>query len=90
MLNQVCLVGVVNRIECINKNYYLYLDVKRNFKNFDGNFDVDTIKCRVWKGTDAQINLYAPENKIISVEGRIEAYPDGSYEIVCYDVMFIG
>ncbi len=91
MLNQVCLVGVITKVEQgIDGKYYLWLEVERGFKEFDGTFKKDLIKCRIWYGAKDGINQYYHPNQRISIAGRIESDEEHNLSIVCYDIDYLG
>lgn len=91
MLNQVCIVGVVKRVErSIDGLYYLWLEVERNFKEFDGTFKKDVVKCRIWKAVIDEIEEFYQVDQRLSVSGRIESEDGNNVIIVCYDVEYLG
>lgn len=91
MLNQVSLVGTIAKTEKgIDGKYYVWLAVERSFKEFDGKFKTDIIKCRIWSGAQSDINEYYHPNQRISVSGRIESVDGSNPVIVAYEVDYLG
>ena len=91
MLNQVCLIGTIKRVErSIEGVYYLWLEVERNFKEFNGTFKKDVVKCQIWKAVMDEIEEFYQEGQRVSVSGRIESEDGNNVIIVCYDVDYLG
>lgn len=80
MLNQVVLVGRLTKnlethiLDDGRKVSTLYLAVQRPFKNVDGNYDTDFIKCSVWEGLSTVIEPYCQKGTMIALKGRIQSY----------------
>jgi len=77
MLNQVVLVGrlvkdlEVKRLENDKKICELTLAVQREFKNYDGEYDVDFIKVYLWDALAESCAHYAKKGNMLAVKGRI-------------------
>jgi single-strand DNA-binding protein len=77
MLNNICLQGRMTR-DC-NMRYSnsgdavvnITLAVERNYKNSEGDRDVDFIKCVAWRKTAELIAEYFHKGDMIIVEGEI-------------------
>lgn len=71
--------------------------VNRNFKNPDGIYDVDYIRCTLWNGIAESTCEYTQKGDLIGVKGRIQNnnYVDAdnnkkySYEIIADKVSFL-
>ena len=71
--------------------------VNRNFKNPDGVYDVDYIKCTLWNGIAESTCEYTHKGDLIGIKGRIQNtdYIDGdnnkiyTYEIIADKVSFL-
>ena len=79
MLNQVVLVGrVVYEIE-VQKNdsgkkyAMLTLAVPRSFKNMEGTYDTDFLKCVLWDSIAENTGLYCHKGDIVGVKGRLQS-----------------
>ena len=83
MLNQVVLVGrltqdpSVEETENGHKRTVVNLAVNRGFKNVDGIYETDFIRCILWNGVAENTSTYCHKGDIIGVKGRIQT---SSYE----------
>ncbi len=82
-MNQVVLVGrlaedpVVSKTEN-GKNYTsINLAVPRAFKNSDGVYETDFIRCVLWNGVAANTSEYCHVGDVIGIKGRLQ---NRSYE----------
>ncbi len=56
-----------------NKNYTtITLAVQRNFKNADGIYDTDFLKCILWNGIATNVNEYCKKGDLVGVKGRLQ------------------
>jgi len=83
MLNQVVLVGrLTDDIEVINKENgkkisSLVLAVQRTYKNSDGIYEADFIRCTLWNAVASSTSEYCHKGDIVGIKGRIQV---NSYE----------
>lgn len=83
MLNQVVLVGrLTDDIEVATKENgkkvtSLILAVQRTFKNVDGVYETDFIKCTLWNAVASSTSEYCHKGDIVGIKGRIQV---NSYE----------
>ena len=83
MLNQVVLVGrltsdpVVEETENGKKVSSITVAVPRSYKNVDGTYDTDFIRCTLWGGIAENTCEYCKKGDIVGVKGRIQT---SSYE----------
>ena len=83
MLNQVVLVGrLTDDIEVITRENgkkvsSLVLAVQRTFKNTEGIYEADFIRCTLWNAVASSTSEYCHKGDIIGVKGRIQV---NSYE----------
>lgn len=71
--------------------------VNRNFKNSDGIYEVDYIKCTLWNGIATSTCDYTKKGDLVGVKGRIQNndYVDEenkkifSYEIIADKISFL-
>lgn len=83
MLNQVVLVGrltdniEVNVKESGKKVSTMILAVGRSYKNADGIYEADFIKCILWNGIAENTAEYCKKGDIVGLKGRIQT---SSYE----------
>ena len=94
MLNQIVLVGrlageiILNENENGKKSAELILAVPKNFKNENGEYDTDFIKCILWDGIAVNTSEYCEKGDLIGVRGRIEGQ-DGKINIIAEKVTFL-
>lgn len=97
MLNQVVLVGRLTSdivLEKVNDKdiCYINLAVARQFKNEDGVYDNDLIKCKLWNGIAVNTCEYGKKGDTIGIKGRLQSYTteDGTImEVVAEKVTFL-
>ena len=83
MLNQVVLVGrltddlEVTETEKGKKVTTMILAVQRTFKNADGVYEADFIKCTLWNAAASSTSEYCKKGDIIGLKGRLQV---NSYE----------
>lgn len=58
------------------ENNNLILSIRRNYRNYDGHFDYDTIKVKIGKTLSKTLINSLSLDEIISIDGRIESYDD--------------
>ncbi len=79
MLNSVILVGRLTKdpevLETENniKRSSVVVAVPRNFKNQDGKYDTDFIRCTLWNIVAEHTCEYCKKGDIIGVKGRIQS-----------------
>ena len=89
MQNTVCLVGKVSKTYKQDDELYVILDVKRSYKNYEGVFLVDSIKCRIWKSAIRNCDNKYSEGINLAVSGRL-CNENDNYYVDCYDVQYLG
>ena len=83
MLNHVVVAGrltsdpVVEETENGKKVSSITVAVPRSYKNVDGTYDTDFIRCTVWGGIAENTCEYCKKGDIVGVKGRIQT---SSYE----------
>ena len=83
MLNQVVIAGRLvsdpQIIESENnlKRTYVTVAVPRSYKNVDGTYDTDFIRCTLWNGIAETTCEYCKKGDIVGIKGRIQT---SSYE----------
>lgn len=103
MLNQVVLVGrLTDDIEVVEtekgkKVTSLILAVQRSYKNSEGIYEADFIKCTLWNAVASSTSEYCKKGDIIGIKGRIQvnSYQDKdgttkySTEVIAEKVTFL-
>lgn len=83
MLNQVILVGrLTDDLEVVEmengkKVTSLILAVQRAFKNSDGVYETDFVRCTLWNAVASSTSEYCKKGDIIGIRGRLQV---NSYE----------
>ena len=78
MLNQVVMVGrltsdpEINEVENDRKVATITLAVQRSYKNAEGVYETDFIKCILWNGIAENTAEYCKKGDVIGVKGRIQ------------------
>ena len=102
MLNQVVLVGRLTAnpevvvLEGGKKKTTVNLAVSRSFKNTDGIYETDFIRCVLWDGIAANTSEYCKKGDVVGVKGRIQTSSyekDGetkySFDVIAEKVTFL-
>ena len=83
MHNMVCLIGRLTEdpkivsLEDEREMLTVNLAVQRTFKNEDGLYDVDYIRCILWNALAEHTSEYCKKGDLVGVKGRIQ---NRSYE----------
>ena len=83
MLNQIVIAGrLTSNPEIITtennkKRTYITVAVPRSYKNIDGTYDTDFIRCTLWNGIAENTCEYCKKGDVVGVKGRIQT---SSYE----------
>lgn len=94
MLNQVVIVGrlvskpIIEKNENGKKYSVITLAVPRNFKNDEGVYDTDFIKCILWNSVAEKTAEYCNKGDLISVRGRLECL-NGNMQLVIEKISFL-
>ena len=78
MLNQVILVGrltddpKINTMDSGKKVSTITLAVGRSYKNVNGLYDTDFIRCVLWDGIASNTHEYCHKGDVVGVKGRLE------------------
>ena len=83
MLNQIVIAGrlvsdpEITTTENGKKRTYVTVAVPRSYKNVDGTYDSDFIRCTLWNGIAETTCEYCKKGDIVGIKGRIQT---SSYE----------
>lgn len=92
MLNQVVLVGrltedpTVTKTETGKKYTSIVLAVQRAFKNTEGIYETDFIRCVLWNGIASNTSEFCHTGDILGVKGRLQ---NRSYETADKEIKYI-
>ena len=79
MLNQVVIVGrlvqdpEIKELENDKKVGYITLAVQRPYKNVDGIYETDFIKCQLWNGIAQNTTEFCKKGDVLGVKGRLQS-----------------
>lgn len=97
-MNQTNLVGRLTKeltLEKVGANQIskveFTLAVNRDFKNKEGKFDADFIRCTVWNKTAEFLHQYATKGTLLSITGaiRTDSYKDQNGQTVFTTKVFV-
>ena len=95
MLNQVVIVGrlvskpIVEENENGRKISEITLAVPRSFKNAEGIYETDFIKCTLWNGIAENTVEYCNKGDLIGVKGRLERLGGNELQVIAEKVTFL-
>ena len=95
MSNQVVIVGrlvekpIVEENENEKKVCNITLAVPRDFKNAEGIYETDFIKCTLWNGIAENTVEYCNKGDLIGVKGRLECLGGNELQLVAEKVTFL-
>lgn len=95
MLNQVVIVGrlvskpIVEENENGRKVSEITLAVPRSYKNAEGIYETDFIKCTLWNGIAENTVEYCNKGDIIGVKGRLECLGGNELQVIAEKVTFL-
>ena len=95
MLNQVVIIGrlvekpIVEENENGKKVCNITLEVPRSYKNDEGLYDTDFIKCILWSCIAENTAEYCDKGDLISVKGRLECLGGSELQLIAEKVTFL-
>lgn len=95
MLNQVVIVGRLVEKPILEENQngkkvcIITLAVPRSYKNDDGIYDTDFIKCTLWNSVAENTVEYCGRGDLIGVKGRLECLCGSELQVVAEKVTFL-
>ena len=95
MLNQVLMVGrlvakpIVEENENGRKVSEITLAVNRSFKNAEGIYETDFIKCTLWNGIAENTAEYCKKGDVVGVKGRLQCLSGNELQVVAEKVTFL-
>ena len=95
MLNQIILAGrLVSNPEIVTtennfKRTYITVAVPRSYKNIDGNYETDFIRCTLWNGIAETTCEYCKKGDVVGIKGRLQTsnYEKDGEKIYTMDVI---
>ena len=95
MLNQVVIVGRLVERPIVEENQngrkvsVLTISVPRSFKNDEGVYDTDYIKCTLWGNVAETTAEYCEIGDLVGVKGRLQCLNGSSLQLVGEKVSFL-
>lgn len=95
MLNQVVMVGrltsdpEINEVENDRKVATITLAVQRSYKNAEGVYETDFIKCTLWNGIAENTAEYCKKGDVVGVKGRLQCLSGNELQVVAEKVSFL-
>lgn len=95
MLNQVIIVGrlvekpIVEENENGKKVCNITLAVPRSYKNAEGVYDTDFIKCTLWNDIAENTVEYCYKGDLVVVKGRLQCLSGNELQVVAEKVTFL-
>ena len=92
MLNQVILVGRIADIPKSNtennKKVSIVIAVPRPFKNIEGIYETDIIKCNLWNNLASNTIEYCRKGDLVGIKGRVQSNKNES-DIIAEKITFL-
>lgn len=95
MLNQVIIVGrlmarpIVEYNQNGRKVSEITLAVPRSFKNDEGLYDTDFIKCILWSDIAENTAEYCEKGDLVAVKGRLQCLSGNELQVVAEKITFL-
>ena len=95
MLNQVVIVGrlvkkpIVEENENGRKVATITLAVQRSYKNAEGVYETDFIKCTLWNGIAENTVEYCDKGDLVGVKGRLQCLSGNELQLIAEKVSFL-
>lgn len=94
MLNQLVIVGrltsdpEINEVENSRKVTTIIVAVPRSYKNAEGVYETDFIKCTLWNGIAETAAEYCKKGDLVGIKGRLQC-TDSKLEVIAEKVSFL-
>ena len=95
MINQVVIVGrlvekpIVEENENEKKVCNITLAVPRSYKNDEGIYDTDFIKCILWNSIAEHTIEYCKKGDIVAVKGKLQCLVGNELQVVAESTSFL-
>ena len=95
MSNQVIILGrlvekpIVEENENGRKISEITLAVPRSYKNAEGIYETDFIKCTLWNGIAENTAEYCEKGDLVGVKGRLQCLSGNELQVVAEKVSFL-
>ena len=95
MLNQVVIIGrlvekpIIEENENEKKVCNITLAVPRSYKNAEGIYDTDFIKCTLWNTIAENTAEYCYKGDLVGVKGSLQCLSDSELQVVAEKITFL-
>lgn len=95
MLNQVIIIGRLVKKPIVEENKNgkkvcnITLAVSRSYKNADGIYETDFIKCTLWNGIAENTTEYCDKGDLVGVKGRLQCLSGNELQLIAEKVSFL-
>ena len=95
MLNQVVIVGRLVERPIIEENKNgrkvseITIAVPRSYKNAEGIYETDFIKCTLWNGIAENTVEYCNKGDVIGVKGRLQCLSGNELQLIAEKLTFL-
>ena len=95
MLNQVIIVGRLVKKPIVEENENgikvatITLAVQRSYKNAEGVYETDFIKCTLWNGIAETTVEYCDKGDLVGVKGRLQCLSGNELQLIAEKVSFL-
>ncbi|MBQ6628568.1 MAG: single-stranded DNA-binding protein [Methanosphaera sp.] len=94
MLNQVVLVGRLTSDPKVEekgdkKVTNVTIAIPRSFKNIDGTYDTDFIKCTLYDNIATNTSEYCKKGDIVGIKGRLQNFDSEDTNVIAEKVTFL-
>lgn len=94
MLNQVVLVGRLTSDPKVEEKGELKVTnvtiaIPRSFKNSDGTYDTDFIKCTLYDNIATNTSEYCKKGDIVGIKGRLQNFESDDTNVIAEKVTFL-
>lgn len=94
-MNQVIVVGrlvddvKIEKTESGKSITTITLDVKRNYKNENGEYESDYIDCELWYAVAEQTKEYAEKGSLVGIRGRLQKNEKNEMKVIADKVSLL-
>ena len=94
-MNYICLVGRIVNTPSLEKdekgNYFcdITLAVNRSYKNYEGVYDTDFIKCRLYRSVAETTCEYCRKGDLVGVKGSLSSLPGDVVYVIVNNVSYL-
>lgn len=97
-MNNVVLVGrlvedpIIENLEDKKTRTIINIAISRDYRNSEGYYDTDIIKCVLWNGIASSTKEYCRKGDVVSIKGKLQSHLENDknvLEVVADKITFI-